>query len=92
MKRIHYSDAVVLTSDAAADAVMDYATALATRGAADTVNIPTVDDDGFETIVRMLIGPASQMVVEPAPDDELEPESRTFVADVRNRIERMRGQ
>jgi hypothetical protein len=89
MKTIHYSDAVILTSDAAADAVMDYATALATHGTADSVSVPTVDEDGFETLVRVLIGPASQMVVEPAPDDELEPESRTFVADVRMRIDRL---
>ncbi|WP_066516414.1 hypothetical protein [Curtobacterium ammoniigenes] len=86
MKKIHYSDAVILTSDDAADAVLDYATALAKSGRADSIDVPSVDDDGFGVVVRMLVGPASQMVIEPALDDELEPEAMAFVEDLHRRI------
>jgi len=86
MKYIHYSDTMIMTSDLAADAVMDLAEALAKKNDAASVEVPTVDADGAVITERILIGPSSQIVLAPAPDDELEPETDDFVRDLRGRI------
>lgn len=91
MKWIRYIESSVLTSDAAADAVLSYARTLAQHHSADSVDVPAVGDDGSNIIVSMLVGPASQLVIEPAPDDELEPESDAFVSDMCHRIEQLQG-
>jgi hypothetical protein len=88
MKFIHYSSTTVLTSDIAADAVVEYAAVLAHDGEAEVIDVPAVDDDGVAIIERMLLGPASLIVVEPAPDDVLEPDDRDFA---RALAERARG-
>jgi hypothetical protein len=65
MKRIAYAGIVVITGDRIADAIISYAAALARQGGADAVSIPAVDEEGNETSAQILIGPASQLVVEP---------------------------
>ncbi len=75
---IHYADGRYLTGDEVAVAVVDYAEALAREGtAAATVVIPVRADDGSVQRVELLIGPASQIVVEagaPSDDELLDPE------------------
>ena len=61
MDRIHYAGETFITGTAIAAAVLDYARALAEHEASDTVDIPTLDDDGTIHRTRFLIGPASQL-------------------------------
>lgn len=80
MKHIHYDSSVVTTGDAIAEAVIEYAAALGAHGRSDTVDVPTFDEHGSSTVATLLIGPASQIVIVDAPDDELEPEDDELVA------------
>jgi hypothetical protein len=74
MKTIHYAGGEVLTSDEVADAVVDYAAALAKAGSSAELTIPVVLADGTTSEASMLLGPASQLVAQPAvnPDGELD--------------------
>ncbi|MBO9040384.1 hypothetical protein N8D74_14500 [Curtobacterium flaccumfaciens] len=83
MKYIQYDRSTILTSDDVADAVIEYAAALAGGSRADTVAIPAVASDGTMTTTKVLIGPSSQLVVEDADEDELEREDAVFVARLR---------
>jgi hypothetical protein len=83
MKHIQYDRSTILTSDDVADAVIEYAAALAGGNRADTVKIPAVAADGTMTTTKVLIGPSSQLVVEDADEDELEGEDAEFVARLR---------
>lgn len=83
MKHIHYDGSIVTTGDAIAEAVIEYAAVLGANGRSDTVNVPTFDEHGTSTVATLLIGPASQIVIDDAPDDELEPEDPEFVERLR---------
>lgn len=83
MKYIHHDGSAILTGDEIADAVAEYAAVLGANERTDTVHVPTPDEHGQLTHATLLIGPASQIVLEPAPEDELEPESPEFVEQLR---------
>ncbi|OQJ61131.1 hypothetical protein DZF92_11505 [Clavibacter michiganensis subsp. insidiosus] len=71
---IHYADGRYLTGDDIARAVVECAQALAREGmAAATVTVPVWLPQGGVGAVAILIGPASQIVVEPVgpSEDEL---------------------
>ena len=82
MKNIVYGLTAVLTSDEAADAVLDYAAALAHAGLADTVAVPTVDAFGSTTTTSFLLAPALGLLVEDAADDPLGPDTTAFVEEI----------
>lgn len=71
MERIHYAGGVLLTGTDIADAIVDYAAALAARRTAASVDIPVRTEDGRTARAHLLIGPASQLVTEPF-DSELD--------------------
>lgn len=83
MKHIHYDSSILLTRDDVADAVIEYAAALAGGDRADTVAVPTIAADGTLTTTKILIGPSSEIVVEDADEDELEIDDDEFVARLR---------
>ncbi|ROP63451.1 hypothetical protein [Curtobacterium sp. ZW137] len=83
MKHIKYDGSIILTSDDVADAVIEYAAALAGGDRADTVAVPAVAHDGTMTTTKILIGPASEVVIEDAEEDELEVENGEFVERLR---------
>jgi len=85
MKYLIYGVASVMTSDEAAYAVLDYATALAQSGLADRVDVPSVDDYGMAATSSFILAPAIGVLVQSAPDDELGPETTQFAADLRIR-------
>ncbi len=62
MKRLSYGGESVLTGDAIADALLEYAGALANRQASATIAIPALLLSGERTVVNLLVGPASQIV------------------------------
>ncbi|OII14279.1 hypothetical protein [Curtobacterium sp. MCBA15_008] len=82
MKNIVYGLTAVLTTDEAAEAVLDYAAALAHAGLADTVAVPTVDAFGSTTTTSFLLAPALGILVEDAPDDPLGPDTAAFVEEI----------
>lgn len=69
MKLIHYAGETFLTGDGVADALLDYATALARRARADRVALPVISD-GELARIEIVLGPASQLVVETREFDE----------------------
>jgi hypothetical protein len=84
MKNIRYDSSVILTSDDVADAVIEYAAALSGGDRADTVEVPAVAADGTMTTTKILIGPASELVVEDADENELEADHSEFVERLRS--------
>lgn len=91
MKYVVYGDTRVMTGDAIAEAVLAYAAALGENGTTDIVEIPTADGDGAGVHTEMLLGPASQVMLEVAPDDELEPEDEDLVNELVRRTEAVGG-
>jgi hypothetical protein len=83
MKHIHYGTSIILTSDDVADALIEYAAALAGGSRADVIAVPCVGPDGTMTTTKILIGPSSEIVIADAADDELEAENEAFVARLR---------
>jgi len=61
MDRIHYAGDTFLTGTAIADAVLQYAKALAQNESSDSVNIPVYDAASGTSRASFLIGPASQI-------------------------------
>jgi hypothetical protein len=64
MKRILYSGGTVVTGDQVADAVLEYASELARQESSDTLDVPSVTEAGVLGHTQLLLGPASQFVVE----------------------------
>jgi hypothetical protein len=85
MKFIHYNGQATMVADGVADAVIEYAAVLGSNGRTDTIHVPTFDEDGQAATETLLIGPASQITVSPAPEDELE-----FVDDHEEFLQRLR--
>ena len=78
MQRIHYAGGDLVTGTDIADAIVDYAAALAGRRTAASIDIPVRTATGGVGRAHLLIGPASQLVTEPVEsefdeltDDEL---------------------
>lgn len=88
MRRIHYAEESIVTGDAIAFALLEYARMLAVSSRADTVELPTLLDESV-TSVRVLLGPSSQMLVseEHTRADEIVDEA--LVAEIRSRAERL---
>ena len=60
------------------------AAVLGANARTDTIAVPSVGLDGSLVATSMLIGPASEFVVVPAPDDVLEPEDPAFIRRLRD--------
>ncbi|WP_146238535.1 hypothetical protein [Curtobacterium sp. MCPF17_003] len=82
MKYIVYGLSSVITSDDVAHALIHYAAVLAQASASDVVEVPTADLNGASTRTSVLLGPGVPILVEDAPDDELEQPQPDFVADM----------
>jgi hypothetical protein len=91
VKYIVYGENRVLTGDAIAAAVVGYAAALGQNGTTDIVEVPTSDEAGTAVTAELLLGPASQIMVEVAPEDELEPEDDALVAELVRRTAAVGG-
>jgi cytosine/adenosine deaminase-related metal-dependent hydrolase len=91
MKYVIYGEHRILTGDAIANAALAYAAVLGEHGTTDIVEIPTSDQSGMAAVAEVLLGPASQIMLEPAPDDELEPEDEQLVAELQRRTAEVGG-
>jgi len=68
MKTIHYAGDSILLNDELADAVVEYAAALARVGSSAELTVPVVIQDGSVGSASMLLGPASQLIATPTPE------------------------
>jgi hypothetical protein len=91
VKYIVYGENRVMTGDAIAEAVLAYAAALGQNGTTDIVEVPTADEDGVAVTAELLLGPASQVMVEVAPEDALQPEDDALVAELVRRTAAVGG-
>jgi hypothetical protein len=94
MRQIKYAGGSFVTDDAVAEVLVEYAAELARAGSAEAVSVPVWRDHRVDEI-ELLVGPASQILVEPsegAPDAASVDEfgADTFVDDLRGRIARIR--
>jgi hypothetical protein len=87
MYRVTYAGETFFTGQALGDVVLDYARGLALKDRADTVEIPGLLEDGSPTVVELLIGPASQMVMTVVDSDDEEPADQSIVADLTRRLD-----
>ncbi len=71
MRKIVYAGGTFYTGNDVAEALLEYAGALARSSTAATVVIPGRTPDGAVGEVEVLIGPASQLISEPVPDEDL---------------------
>ncbi|WP_150307239.1 hypothetical protein [Planctomonas psychrotolerans] len=82
MKSIHYAGDILLTGDAIADAVVQYASALALNKMSDTIDVPVRFPDGTIEKATFLLGPASQLVGVPTDSSFDEVVEEALVADL----------
>ena len=88
MRQITYAGGTFLTGDAIAEALMEYAAALANADRAATVHVPAVDN-GDIVDVNVLIGPASQLMAENVAHAGPEPDPTAIVDAINDRMERL---
>lgn len=65
MKRVNYDGQGLVTGDAVAEALGDYAAAVARMDAGTTVEIPVLEPDGSVSIHTLLLTSATSLAVEP---------------------------
>ena len=82
MRILSYSGESVVTTDGVGEAVVDYARALIADNSADVVDIPVVFDDQ-ELTASMVIGPASQLLVAPSHQADVELRDELTIARLR---------
>ncbi|PPF09576.1 hypothetical protein C5C45_14560 [Rathayibacter rathayi] len=92
MKHILFADKTILVGDEAADALVEYAVALAAKGTADSVEYSGIGADGASVDATFLVNAAAALVVETTPSDLPEPDNAREVARVRQRIHALTGE
>ena len=90
MKRIIYAGSEFMTGDDIATALLRYSAALAEVGEAQTVTIPSFQEDGSIGSVDLLVGPASQIVAIHAGTGEQDLVDEGIVAELEARTRRLR--
>jgi hypothetical protein len=90
MREVIYAGGSFITSDAVADALLDYAAQLANADRAAALSVPALDQFGQPFEVSVVVGPASQLMAEPVANSAPEPEAAEFLADLERRITELR--
>lgn len=89
MMRLEYAGGSLLTGAAIAEVIVDYAAALAHADTAVHIDVPGRTADGVAGTFKILIGPASQILVEPTddPDEIVDEEFVARTVEAMNRLE-----
>ncbi|MDP9026814.1 MAG: hypothetical protein M3N46_04560 [Actinomycetota bacterium] len=74
----------MITTEAAAHAVLEYAAILGNHGRAATVVVPAVGPP--ESQIELLLGPASQLASVPVRTDEAPLDDTAFLTNIREQI------
>ncbi|SKA89749.1 hypothetical protein SAMN06295879_1221 [Agreia bicolorata] len=85
MKRILYSGGTVVTGDQVADAILEYASELARQESSDTLQVPSINDAGVLVHTQLLLGPASQFIVEEVETSTEDPVDLELVEKIREK-------
>jgi hypothetical protein len=75
MKRVVYGGESFITSDDGAEALLDFAASAAMLRFAEVVGMPSVRADGGIALVRLVIGPSSQLIASPVESTWPEPDT-----------------
>jgi hypothetical protein len=78
MKRISYAGGFLVTGNAVTEAILDYATRVATDATSVTVNITVLNDSGKTEVHTLLLSSATQLDVSDAPDSSVPNEDQLF--------------
>ncbi len=89
MRRIRYAGDSVVTGDDIASVVIEYSEALAKANTAASIDIPVRIGQGDIGTATLLVGPASQLISVPEPDDTAEIVDEGVVAELRDRIDEL---
>ena len=89
MQEVVFAGGKFVTSDEVAEALLEYAAALANVNRAATIRVPAVVESGEAAHVTVLVGPASQLMSEDTSVVAGEPEGAEFVRQVRERVEQL---
>jgi hypothetical protein len=90
MRRIAYSDAQFVTTNAIAAKVLDYARVMGRAGTDDVIQLPAVGEDGKVRSVEVLIGPASQITAVEVDGPEAELDAQDLLDELEQRIAKLR--
>jgi hypothetical protein len=91
MKHILFADKTVLVGDDAADALVEYAVALAANDTADRVDYTGIGADGATIQVSVLLNSGASLVAETTPSDLPEPDNQDEIVRIRERIDALTG-
>ncbi|TFC04392.1 hypothetical protein E3O42_05200 [Cryobacterium adonitolivorans] len=86
MKRISYCGESFLTTDGAADALMELVVAFPGGHVSEMLHLPAVNSDGDEVVVRVVVGPGSELISIPEESTAGEPDTLETVAYLRGRM------
>lgn len=87
MKHVTYSEKSLLTGDAIADLLMQYATLLGQRGITDSVTVSALRTDGNGSDATFLLGPGIVLMVESTHTDLPEPDNTGAERYITDRID-----
>lgn len=90
MREVVYAGGSFITSDEIAEALLEYAAELANLERAATIEVPAVGASGESRDVRIVVGPASQLLSEPVESAVNAPDATAFMTDVEERTRELR--
>lgn len=85
MKHITYAEKSVVTGDDVADALVEYAKAVAQHHTADFVTISGIGSNGDEIEATFLLGPGTNMMIETAHTSMPEPDNHEVTEEIRRK-------
>lgn len=86
MKHITYGDKTVFLNDDAADILLEYASVLADKGRADTVELQAMGPDGNEVTVTFLLDSGATLMSESTNASITLPENREGIRYMREKV------
>ncbi|ANP73114.1 hypothetical protein [Cryobacterium arcticum] len=86
MKRISYCGDSFLTTDGAADALLELVVTFPTDHDSELLDLPAVNSAGDEMVVRVVVGPRSELISVPEESVAGEPDTVKTVAYLRGRM------
>jgi len=89
MKHITYAEKSLLVGDATADALLEYAAALSSRGRGESVTVHAISSDGDEVDATFLLGAGAPFMAESTTSTIPEPDNDQTVQAIRADLQRM---
>ena len=86
MKRVSYCGESFLTTDGAADALLELVVAFPGGHDSELLQLPAVNSDGDEMVVQVVVGPGSELISVPEESTAGEPDTIETVAYLRDRM------